>query len=160
MFSQHVSHIETYYEYQSAWVTYAEMCNPKILYRPFKTAAPSRAVATILPIPIKYQKVDCCQLCADTLNCMYWNYGPGGKCKIVYGTDQISDPSGPEICPNGLDYGGFTDQSTPYDMKNYFGAGPCSGGALYMSDEHYGDWCEESDWYCDDCNYYGGDSCK
>ena len=97
---------------------------------------------------------------------MYWNYGPGGKCKIVYGTDVVSPPDGPDVCPNGIASGGFPSQFAAIDEKNVFSPGPCAfeASGMYQSAQYFQDWCDPvgnpGSVYCNACAFYGGESCN
>ena len=142
------------------------MCNPSVTRdQQYVTAIPTRPVRTILPIPIIDQKADCCQLCADTVNCIYWNYNAAGQCRVVYGIDNVQSQNSPDeriadTCPNGVGaHNGFGAQAGP-DEKNVYGPGLCASelSAQWQSSRSYGDWCDNYG-YCDRCQFYGGAEC-
>ncbi|KAL8822912.1 MAG: hypothetical protein Q9191_006363 [Dirinaria sp. TL-2023a] len=149
----------------STVVTYAAICAPSVfMHYQWATAAPSRAVRTVLPTPILSSKADCCQVCADTLNCMYWEYGPSGKCKVVYGTDNlgIAQYNNPDLCPNGIASGGF---QTPIDpaTPTVYGVGQCAeevGNVFESSFEWFDECAEWGGEFCNPCAVFGGESCN
>ena len=95
---------------------------------------------------------------------MYWEYGPSGKCKVVYGIDNlgIAQYNNPDLCPNGIADAGFktsVDPATP----TVYGFGQCAIGApnvFESSFEGFDDCAEYGGEFCNPCALYGGESCN
>ena len=95
---------------------------------------------------------------------MYWEYGPSGKCKVVYGTDNLRNAQNtyPDLCPNGMASGGFQtliDPATP----TVYGFGQCANeevNEFESSSESFDECAEWGGEFCNPCAVFGGESCN
>jgi hypothetical protein len=118
-----------------------------------------RAVETISPIPTALTRAECCQLCANTYNCLWWQHSASGACTYVWATD-VEEQSPYDVCPNGDN--GTTEfiGTAPLDQPDSYGPGTCAVGIdFWGEDQSNADSAEVDFKFQDMCAVFGGEYC-
>lgn len=160
----------------STW--YSSPCQPAVFTNEggigggYSSISVNRPAATISPVPKVSTRMECCQICMNTFNCLWWRHEASGQCQYSWATDVQPSHSDHDICPNGQnDSLTYRFGSAPY-QGDYWGPGPCilaqaewnsaESTEEYQSDDY--PYPPTKNWYEKtgilNCRIFGGAYCK
>ena len=119
-----------------------------------------RAYATISPLPSANTRADCCQLCHNTYNCLWWRHSVNGICNYAWATDVLSDSNDYDLCPNGYNSSAvsFLGNADVHQADSY-GIGSCAAYHGYDGENQSSQDSTDEKSFPDMCRYSGGEYC-